>query len=149
MPKSKGSSDPEIVEIRKAVGERIKAARGRSPYKTARAFANAVGVSPSTLTSWEKGRAFPGVENLLQVSKLTGESVGFLLPSKLRASDSLEAYSIALGSILGHRRMERLLAMPKTAVKRAANEAIGDFIAEQEDTDSRPRTKSGRSRQIH
>lgn len=72
---SRMETDPLAVEI----GARIRAQRAAREM-TGRSLAKAVGVPPTTVTVWERGRVVPGGRSLVLLARALGCRVSALLP---------------------------------------------------------------------
>jgi transcriptional regulator with XRE-family HTH domain len=127
VPKIRGEGDTSA--FRRRVGRHIAAARERAGLQ-GQELAEKVGVRPSTVTDWEKGRKAPSVENLVAVARATRESVSFLLSDALPARGSLETISRELIATIGGRRAEHLLGIPERRLHRSLDAVIGEYLSE-------------------
>lgn len=80
----------------KGIGERIFLARDRKGL-TQRGLADALGVRPSHMSRWENGRVAPRSGVLVEVARLCGVSLEWLLtgtgrPEQLHAMEQAEDY---------------------------------------------------------
>ena len=124
MPKSKGATDPEVVALRREVARRIKSALAKKRMKRVD-LARAVGVGATTVNSWITGRAAPGAENLVRVSKVLEVSVSFLIPSGFTSRDSIEKKGEELAIRIGPRLLDRLLELPEQRLRRELHGSAG------------------------
>lgn len=86
----------EKSEIARTMGTRIAQARRKAGFRTAQAFAEALGVSVWTVRSWESGKSQPRYDMLETISALTGHTCGWFFGEEpLR--DRLE---ITIGDLL-------------------------------------------------
>ena len=60
-----------------SVGRRIASARHEAGYRTAKAFAEAVGVSDTTVRKWEADDAHPRKRHFERIVELTGKSIAY------------------------------------------------------------------------
>lgn len=124
MPKSKGADSPDVIALRREVSRRIKSALARKKMKRVD-LARAVGVGPTTVNSWISGRAAPGAENLVRVSKALEVSVSFLIPSGFTSRDSIEKKGEELAIRIGPRLLDRLLDLPEQKLRRELHGIVG------------------------
>lgn len=54
----------------RAFGKRLRAIRIAEGFESARAFADALGVEPNTLTTWERGSRLPTLETFLRLCQV-------------------------------------------------------------------------------
>ena len=60
-------------------GKRLREARLRLGYSTARDFAASLGELESTVSMWERGERLPRLDKLLLIKRATGRSLDWLL----------------------------------------------------------------------
>jgi len=130
MPKSHDYHGDIEVARRKEMGRRIDAAREKLGLNKGEMAAR-IGVSAATYTGWIKGTHGPTVQNLRRIVAVTGEPSSYFNPESLAKRDSIEWLSRALGARLGHARIERLLDLPASRLKKEIDAIIGQFIVEQ------------------
>jgi transcriptional regulator with XRE-family HTH domain len=74
MDRSKPALNPSDHERRKAFGERLRAARKRCLIEnqpvTGEMLAQRVGVSPSTISFYERGKSWPAMETLFKLAEV-------------------------------------------------------------------------------
>ena len=71
-------ANPETVQIRRSLGEALKAHRTRCKM-TQEFVAESLGVSRQAVSKWETGAAEPSTSNLIALAKLYGVSAEELL----------------------------------------------------------------------
>ena len=126
MPKVEGGV--RTTALKKRVGSHIRAARDKRGWSQ-RELAVKLGVSASTLCDWEKGRTYPGVENLRNLARECGETASFLLADTLGKKDSIESLSRQLAASLGHRRISALLQIPEARLRHELDAVIGGWVS--------------------
>ena len=63
--------------MKATMGRHIASARFEAGFKTAGAFADALGLSGATVSKWESDRAQPTHANLERIAELTGKPIGY------------------------------------------------------------------------
>jgi len=106
---------------------RIRAARRRTGLSQ-KEFAAQLGVSPSTLCDWEKGRSRPAPENLLRFCGLTGEMAPLELLGTSLADEEIARLSQKLGNRIGLKRLRILEEVSAESLNRTLDELIADFL---------------------
>ena len=130
MPKIHPDNFDERAERLVKSGERIRAARVSAGFELQADFAQAVGVSTGTVSSWESGNHGIGGANLARVVEITWASSSYLLLEHLAKKNTLERRARELGTILRLRRIEALLALPERHLLKEIDAIIGSSISE-------------------
>ena len=98
-----------------ALARRLRLARGR---ETQQDWANKIGVSTASISSWESGDTAPTLDNLEQISRMTGYSMDWFLgrgpedlPEQIAAGESASRHRVAftaaavIEAMIGMRRV--------------------------------------------
>jgi transcriptional regulator with XRE-family HTH domain len=125
MPKA----SPASPEFKKRLGKHVAAAL-RNAGLQSNELADRLGVAPSTVTEWKKGRRAPSSEHVVAIARVTGESVSFLLSDALPKANSLEKGARELSARIGARRIQLLLSIPDKRLLRELDALIGSAISE-------------------
>ncbi len=75
-------------EVMRTFSHRLRKARERAGYETAKIFAEALGVEPARYRHWERGSAQPDLTTLTRICRLLDVEANDLLPLTLRKKSS-------------------------------------------------------------
>lgn len=131
MPKSHDYESEEEVARRQEMGRRIEAARQKLGLQK-QEFAQKLGVAASTYSAWISGRHSMSNENMNRLVKATGESSSFFNPEALGKRDTLEWLAKELGTRLGKARIQRLLDIPESRLRKEIDAIWGAYLLEQD-----------------
>src|SRR5688500_1327017 len=92
-----------------AMGERIRERRERLGL-TQRGLASALQVSAQAASKWERGESVPDIDVLVELAKLLGVSIDFLVGSHLPGGDVTEA-TVLMSDLRGYARTSDALSV--------------------------------------
>lgn len=90
--------DPELEQIAKAIGRKLKELADNSERKlTTRQVADAIGASSGIVSLWYRGKRMPRMENMFALAKLHGVTLGELyeyVPGMARTDAQMRVYRV-------------------------------------------------------
>jgi len=76
------------TRIMRIFGQQLKAARIDAGFRTAKEFADALGVEPPTYRYWERGKSLPDLVTVARICKLLQRDANYFLPDALSGTDA-------------------------------------------------------------